>query len=76
MKIDFTNIKIDTQGSEVKILEEIYNSDFINNISKVICNDSQIIFYKNKREKQKITYKFSPEKTDDGYIKISEKLNK
>ena len=33
---DFTNIKIDTQGSEVKILEEIYNSDFINNISRII----------------------------------------
>ena len=55
---------------------EVPEDYFINNISKVICNDSQIIFYKNKREKQKITYKFSPEKTDDGYIKISEKLNK
>lgn len=37
-KIDngVTNIKIDTQGAEISILEEIYNSDFINNINKIV----------------------------------------
>lgn len=31
-----TNIKIDTQGSEIDILEEIYSSKFINNVNKII----------------------------------------
>lgn len=37
-KIDngVTNIKIDTQGAEIKILEELYNSNFINNINKIV----------------------------------------
>jgi len=33
---EITNIKIDTQGAEMKILEEIYNSNFIDNIKKII----------------------------------------
>ena len=33
---DITNIKIDTQGAEIIILEEISNSNFINNINRII----------------------------------------
>lgn len=55
---------------------EIPEDYFLNNIKKVICNDSQIVIFKNKRNKKKTSYNFSPEKTREGYIKLSDKINK
>jgi hypothetical protein len=54
---------------------EIIDDYYINNINNVVCNDSQIIIYKGKRNSRKVVNKFTSDKMDDGYIKIFEKLN-
>ena len=54
---------------------EIVDDYYINNIKRVICKDQQIIIYKGKRNSKKLLNKFPSNKTKDGYIKISDKLN-
>ena len=54
---------------------EIHDDYYLNNISNIVCNDTQIIIYK-KRDKKDFYHKFTSEKTKEGFIKIFNKLNK
>ncbi len=54
---------------------EIIDDYYINNIDKIVCNDQQIIIYKGVRNSKKFLNILPPNKTTDGYIKISDKLN-
>ena len=55
---------------------EIHDDYYLNNISNIVCNDTQIIIYKKKRDKKDFYHKFTSEKTKEGFIKIFNKLNK
>ena len=55
---------------------EIIDDYYINNIDKIICYDRQIIIYKGERKSKKSINVFPSNKTSEGYIKISEEINK
>lgn len=55
---------------------EIHEDYYLNNISNIICNDTQIIIFKKKRDKQDFYNKFPIDKNNEGFIPIYNKINK